>query len=258
MTRKTLFVGSSLTNAFRDWLEPHRSKGGRDADFLNCHGGFWLRSWLLTEEPYYIRAGSFVFPHQFVLILQNGTQCVMPIHADGPFVRQVGSRIEMDIRNYDDIVFAAPTLFWDISYWHLYLQGKGLLNRHSKSAFEREGLSIALSEEEFLRIHEDRFSIAYRFLDDVRAISNDIPVWIAPSILPGAVRTEFKNGWRELHWHELRCLDRELSARYGALAMEQPASTLDENWVTLPDYLRDDHHHYNSKFVEELRKVHDF
>lgn len=258
MTNSTLFIGSSLTNGFRSWYSDPKLGDERPAGFVNGHGGFWLPEFMVTARPYYIRGSSFFLPKTFVIEPVMSPITVMPIHANGHGVTDHGHEIEINIDSYEQIVFTVPMLFWDVSNYWLYRQKRGLFNEETKTTFEDENLTEALSEQDFLKIHKDRFSIAYSFLEDVRKITENLPIWISPAVLPSRARPEYSAGWKRLYWAEMRSVDRALSKLFGTLPMEQPLSTLDDDMCTKEEFMQDDQHHYNAQFVQELIEVYGF
>ncbi|MEM7792298.1 MAG: hypothetical protein AAF546_12915 [Verrucomicrobiota bacterium] len=258
MPKRSLFIGSSLTYAFKQWYDSPDFTYNRPTDTLICHGAFWLSERMLTAKPFYMRGTEVIFPASFLALMYDQTEKLLKLDPSGDGVKTDRNLVTIDLANYDRLIFTAPMLFWYPSLNLLLKRGIGLLNRKTAELFRVNRLSQPLSENALRSFHRGMFSIAYEFLDAVKSSGASVEIWIAPAVLPGVIRSEFPDSWRPLHLLEMECISSHLSYEFGAHFMRQPEDTLDAKLATKNYFLADDHHHYNAKMVQRLKEEYDF
>lgn len=248
---RTLFIGSSLTTAFFDWhKERGTDHGYGDADFVMCHGAYWIPARLLPETAFDHVHSRFLFPRSFQVYTSDGKVLNSRFFGSGEEWHH-GSQLGIDLASYSRIVFTVPMLFWDVSF-RLFHRETGVLSERTAKIFSEAGFGQAISERAFLKIHEDRFGHAYHFLDAVRDCCADLPIHIAPAVLPPARLRQYTKVWRKLHWLEMELVFEELGRRYATVAMRQPRDTLTDDLETKTQFMADEHHHFNADFVQRL------
>lgn len=251
---KTLFIGSSLTTAFYDWFKETQD---READFAMGHGALWLPDRLPSSTAFHHSGSLFTFQQRIEVLSEAGEVLKQTFFSTVEDADEKGA-LHIDLANYPRMVFTVPMLFWDVSFGHLHRNGYGLLTPATQKLFEEAELPHTLSEETFKAIHRARFGHAYAFLEAARSACPDMEIFIAPAVLPPAERKNFPLLWRQLHQHEMRLIFASLKDLYGAIAMGQPNETLTQDLITLPEFMADEHHHYNARFVQKLSETYAF
>ncbi|MGO1118178.1 hypothetical protein ACTL6U_05720 [Rhodovibrionaceae bacterium A322] len=256
---KSLYFGSSLTNAFWDWhQEEGQEERSQNADFLMCHGAFFLPSALQQSLAYERNGSLFRFPLRFDIRDDAGDLHQEQFYGDGVAKFRDGDGLAFDIKQYDTLVFTSSQLFWAYSYQRLFTKGFGLLTEDSKALFQQAELRYPISKDAFLALHQDLFGIAYDFLSAARCCHPELKILVAPAVLPPKAQSYLPPVWRQLHSMEMELVFQEQQKLFSTLPMRQPIQTLSAEFETLQTYMADDLHHYNAAFVELLNQQYDF
>lgn len=255
---KILFIGSSLTSAFYRWFQGNSTVPSVEADFLICHGGYWVDALTsATSAPRYLDSQKVVFPREFEVLNGEGKKIIQRFYGSDIISNYKNGFLEVDLESYDKIIFSGASLYWDVSH-KLYSEKFGIFTLNSVKYFEEAGLKYPLSESSFLKIHAHRFPRALTFLEKVMTECHGLKVYLAPAVLPSQNNLNFPKEWKALHLNEQELVFNNLKSRLGIIPMLQPIETLTDDFSTINSFMQDNHHHYNESFVEILNKKYEF
>lgn len=247
MAGRVLYIGSSLTSAFI--ARNRRRPDAPAADHVVSHGGMWVVGINLNEDVVWLANGRITLARRFAVRKPENR---FRVWTDLEIADE--SEVSIDPSAYSAVVFTVPLLFrvFSLDLW----KGGYFLSSAGVAPTEAEPrLIYPLSDAAFVAMHQAKFRPAYQFLDTLRAVRPDLPVFVTPSILPTVAQaSRYPESWRRRHLAEMDLIHDHLVDVFGVIAVRQPRSTMEEDWTTKEMYLADDSHHFNASFVELMEE----
>lgn len=250
---RTLYIGSSFTNAFREWQRGSDRQAA--ADVVMCHGAFFMMDRLKTSGAIATDGLRLSLPRQFQATDDRGR--LFQAAFTGNVVPPGGRTFTVDLSQYDRIVHTAMTLFQHQSAFELFFGGYGILTPRTAELFQRAGLTHPLSERAFAALHRAWLAPAYTIFEAACAAVGPSNVFVAPSVMPGE-NTGWPAEWLPLHHHEMDVIFETLVRDFAIRPMPQPHRTLTADFRTRVGFIKSDGRHYNTDFVGVLQEDYGF